>query len=147
MLAFGFVSFGLKGLLLSLCLCTHVLSLVLVVVLEHYVPLRSPHGRQAVPGPFLSPNAAPFYPRRPPVGTQTAAQAKHDKESDVSMPDWNAQVGRRNINNNSNISNKKGIQFVQISVALLIGSMKQQTLLNRQSICCQQWCCPMLTCV
>lgn len=50
--------------------------------------LRSPHGRQTVPEPFLSPNAAPFYPRdAPPL---------QDQESDVSMPDWDSQVGAQN---------------------------------------------------
>ena len=54
---------------------------------------RAPRGRQPVPGPFLSPNAAPFYPRRPPGGAYAGNQALSEQAVDVSMPDWKTQVG------------------------------------------------------
>lgn len=43
----------------------------------------------AFPGPFLSPHAAPFYPRRS-LGTEAADEQMARQPSDVSMQDWNA---------------------------------------------------------
>lgn len=43
----------------------------------------------AFPGPFLSPHAAPFYPRRS-LGTEAADEQMARQPSDVSMLDWNA---------------------------------------------------------
>ena len=54
---------------------------------------RSPHGRQPVPGPFLSPNAASFYPRQPLGSARARDQALPEQARDARQPDWNTQVG------------------------------------------------------